>query len=233
MIRLVQIPFSHNCVKVRRALELKDLPYDTLDIRPMDRKPVVASSGQALVPALEDGATRVTESTAILRYLEATYPETPLLPEEPERRAECWLLEDWADRAFMQLSRRLAYWDMLRRPGTIADLWFPEVRGPRRHLMLLASRRILRKRFHLSEKRNIRDEAEAPLLARLALNRLGGRPALFGERFTVADVALAAMAAPLRAATETVRNDPAVCDLLAWGDSVLGPRLARMYRSDA
>jgi glutathione S-transferase len=232
VIRLVQIPFSHNCVKVRCALELKGLPHDTLDIPPADRKAVLASSRQALVPALEDGETRVAESTAILHYLETAYPETPLVPDGLERRAECWLVEDWADGAFMQLSRRLAYWELLRTPGALVRLWFPEVRGPKRRLLSMMSHRVARRRFHLSAKKNVRDEAEAPRLARLALDRLGGRPALFGERFTVADVALASMSAPLRAATQPVRDDPAVRDLLAWGDSVLGPRLSKIYRGD-
>jgi glutathione S-transferase len=113
-MRVIQIPFSHNCVKVRRALELKGLPYETLDVLPMNRAPVVAASGQGLVPVLEDDGGAVADSTAILRHLEAAHPEPSLLPEDPAQHAACWLIEDWVDGAFMKLTRRLAYWQIFK-----------------------------------------------------------------------------------------------------------------------
>jgi glutathione S-transferase len=49
------MPFSHNYIKVRRALELKGLAHETLDIRPQHRRLVIARSAQKMVPALKDG----------------------------------------------------------------------------------------------------------------------------------------------------------------------------------
>ena len=40
-----------------------------------------------LVPVLEDGALTLTQSLAIVEYLEETYPRPPLLPAEPADRA--------------------------------------------------------------------------------------------------------------------------------------------------
>ncbi len=40
-----------------------------------------------LVPVLEDGATTLTQSLAILEYLEETHPKPPLLPAKPDERA--------------------------------------------------------------------------------------------------------------------------------------------------
>jgi len=40
-----------------------------------------------LVPVLEDGATTLTQSLAILEYLEETHPKPPLLPAKPAERA--------------------------------------------------------------------------------------------------------------------------------------------------
>ena len=59
-MRLFQIPFSHNCVKVRRVLDLKGLDYETVNINPALRRDVKRASGQELVPVLVDGghATR-------------------------------------------------------------------------------------------------------------------------------------------------------------------------------
>ncbi len=221
-VRLIQIPFSHNCVKVRRALELKGLPFETLDISPMDRAPVLRASGQPRVPVLVDGGRAITDSTAILLYLEETCPEPPLVPLDPRLRAECLVLEDWADAAFMALTRRLAYWNALRVPDAIESRFFPEARGLSRRVHGIVARRALRRVFHLSEGQNRRDEPEARRLARLAVARLGGKEFLVGDSVTIADVALAAMVRPLRLAAPGVRDAPSVQALLAWSRSILG-----------
>ena len=229
-MRLIQIPFSHNCVKVRRALELKGLAHETLDIAPMDRAAVAAASGQRLVPVLENDGRAIAESTAILRYLEDTFPARPLLPADPAARAECWVLEDWADQAFMAATRRLAYWNTLATPGAIERLFAPQARGLRRLMIGRAARRVLTRRFGLSAERTKRDESEVLRLAALAVERLGGRPVLVGDSLSVADVTLAAMTAPLRAAREPIRTDAAVGRLLSWGGTVLGSRYDALYR---
>ena len=46
---------------------------------------------QALVPTLEDGAHALTQSLAIMEYLEETHPATPLLPKTPHERARVWI----------------------------------------------------------------------------------------------------------------------------------------------
>lgn len=229
MLRLIQIPFSHNCIKVRRALELKGLPYETLDIQPMDRAPVVQSSGQGLVPVLEDGARHIADSTAILRHLEQAYPQPSLLPDDEARRAECWLVEDWADFAFMALTRRLAYWHLINTPGLLEALWFPEARGLKRLLSKRVASRVLKRRFKLSPGQNAKDEAEAPRVAAIALERLGGKPRLFDERVTVADVTLASMSAPLMASAPALREETSVRRLMEWAATILGPEVVALY----
>lgn len=62
---------------------------------PADRSEVVRVSGQALVPVLVDGDTVVSDSTAILEYLEKRFPEPPLYPSDPARRAELRLFLEW------------------------------------------------------------------------------------------------------------------------------------------
>jgi len=46
-----------------------------------------AINPQALVPALEDGGRILTQSLAIMEYLEETHPNPPLLPKDPADRA--------------------------------------------------------------------------------------------------------------------------------------------------
>jgi maleylacetoacetate isomerase len=46
-----------------------------------------AVNPQALVPALEDGGRVLTQSLAIVEYLDEKYPQPPLLPSDPADRA--------------------------------------------------------------------------------------------------------------------------------------------------
>jgi glutathione S-transferase len=228
-IKLIQIPFSHNCVKVRVALELKALPYETQDVAPMDRASVVAASGQGLVPVIVVDGCAIAESTAILLYLEERYPDPALLPKDPAARAECLLLEDWADQAFMAISRRIAYGNVLARPGRLAELFFPGESGPSRWLKERIARRRVAQRFGLSPARHVKDVREAKRLAGLAMARLGGRRFLCGEAPTLADVALATMSAPLSADPDAC-EDPNVRALLAWGEALVPADVHEMYR---
>jgi len=228
-MKLIQIPFSHNCVKVRVALGLKGLAYETLDIAPMDRASVVAASGQGLVPVLLDGPRAIADSTAILLYLEDRHPDPPLVPRDPAARACCLILEDWADQGFMAISRRIAYGNVLARPGRLASLFFPNDPAPARWLKERIARRRVAQRFGLSPARHAKDVVEAKRLAGLAVARLGGRRWLQGESPTIADVALAAMSAPLVADRET-REDEGVRALLTWAAALVPADVLATYR---
>ena len=228
-MKLIQIPFSHNCVKVRVALSFKGLKYETQDIAPMDRASVVAASGQGLVPVLVDHGPAIADSTAILLYLEERHPHPPLLPQEASARAECLILEDWADQAFMALSRRVAYRNVLSRPGKLSSMFFPGDPAPARWIKERIARRVVARRFGLTPAGRVRDVAEAKRLAGLAMARLGGRRWLQGESPTIADVALATMSAPL-AADREAREDGAVRALLAWGQALVPEDALAIYR---
>jgi glutathione S-transferase len=99
-VRLYRIPFSTNVERVALALAYKGLEAEPVEIDPADRGPVVAASGQELVPVLEDDGRIVFDSTRILEYLEERYPDPPLYPHEPARRAECVVLVDWFNRVW-------------------------------------------------------------------------------------------------------------------------------------
>jgi glutathione S-transferase len=230
-MKLLQIPFSHNCVKVRIALERKGIAHEIENIAPMDRSAVFRRSNQGLVPVLEDGDRVISDSTRILLYLEETHPIPSLLPADPARRAECLVLEDWADRALMAVSRRIAYFNVLATTGLLGSMFFPEASGWRRTVLEKVARRRVARRFGISGRRHATDVAEAREAAALAVARLGAGPYLFGAEPTLADLALAAMAAPL-AADPGLRRDPDVRTLLEWGEPIVGPEIAAFYRGE-
>lgn len=100
MLRLYTIPFSTNVQRVALALAHKGIPTDIVSVDPDDRSPVRAITGQDLVPVIDDDGTIVFDSTEILYYLERTYPDPPLLPSDPARRAEVDVFLDWFNRVW-------------------------------------------------------------------------------------------------------------------------------------
>jgi glutathione S-transferase len=222
-MRLLQIPFSHNCVKVRHVLDLKGLPYETVDINPAWRGDVWRASGQMLVPALVDGDRAIAGSTRILLHLEAVEPEPALLPTDPPERAECLLLMDWADATFMALTRRIAYHRVLTGPpGDLGGLFFPGQTERVRSVAGAVAGAMLRLRFGITSKRNRGDAVEARRAAAIAVERLAGAEYLVGDTLTLADITLAAMSAPLQYAAPDVSEDPTVRTLLEWDERILG-----------
>jgi len=84
---------SSAAYRVRIALNLKGLAYRTLPVHLLrdggeqHRPAYRAVSPAGLVPALEDRGHTLTQSLAILEYLEEQYPQTPLLPQGSADRA--------------------------------------------------------------------------------------------------------------------------------------------------
>ena len=77
--------------RVRIALNLKGMPFEleSLDLVKGDQfsDAYRKINPQMVVPALVDGDTVLTQSMAILEYLDETHPEPPLLPSDPAGRA--------------------------------------------------------------------------------------------------------------------------------------------------
>jgi glutathione S-transferase len=99
-LRLYRFPFSTNVERVALALAHKGVEVESVPVDPADRSEVVRISGQELVPVLVDGDTVISDSTAILEHLEQRFPEPPLYPSDPARRAELRLFVDWFNRAW-------------------------------------------------------------------------------------------------------------------------------------
>src|SRR3990167_5924457 len=82
---------SSCCYRVRIALNLKAISYEKIPIHlveGMQHHPEYEIlNPQALVPTLVDNNTILTQSLAIIEYLDECYPEPALLPHTPLARA--------------------------------------------------------------------------------------------------------------------------------------------------
>jgi glutathione S-transferase len=95
MLRLYRAAFSTNVERVALALAHKGIEVESVQITYDDRSPVMEVSGQGLVPVLVDGDEIVPDSVRILRHLERKWPDPPLFPRDPARRAELDVFLDW------------------------------------------------------------------------------------------------------------------------------------------
>jgi glutathione S-transferase len=120
--RLFIIYGSHPCATVERAMQMKGIPYRTVELPPLMHVPIQrALFGRRTVPGLQLDGERISGSRAILRRLEEIQPEPALFPTDPARRAQVEEAERWGDEVLQDLGRRLLWPAMKRSPSAAAS----------------------------------------------------------------------------------------------------------------
>ncbi len=85
---------STACYRVRIALNIKKCTYEKIEVHLVNNGGEQNNSDyrqlnpQGLVPSLEVNGHILTQSMAIIDYLEETYPEPPLLPKDAFHKAD-------------------------------------------------------------------------------------------------------------------------------------------------
>ena len=90
---------SSSSWRVRIALHWKGIPFDAIPVGLLDGEsesdPHLSRNPAGFVPVLEVSPGRfLTESLAILQYLEKTHPDPALLPRDPWLLAKAWALSE-------------------------------------------------------------------------------------------------------------------------------------------
>ncbi|HVN29316.1 MAG TPA: glutathione S-transferase family protein [Candidatus Binataceae bacterium] len=79
--RLFQFATSPFCAKVRKILDYKGLEYELVEVDYLERKELLAASGQIMVPALTlEGGETIVVSERIAMRLEELHSEPTLFP---------------------------------------------------------------------------------------------------------------------------------------------------------
>jgi len=99
VIKLYDFKSSPNCQRVKIVLAEKNLPYDIapIDLRAHEQKTpeYLKLNPYGKVPVLTDDATVLYESLIINEYLDEKYPNPPLMPKDPAKKAKARILVDY------------------------------------------------------------------------------------------------------------------------------------------
>jgi glutathione S-transferase len=202
--RLVTMPFSHFCEKARWALDAAGVDYVEEGHCPgLHRFAVRRAGGGHSVPVLvaEDGKV-LPDSSDIVRFAnEHAAADRKLLPSDARARGEAEALEKELDEGLAPHIRRFVYFHLLPHKAQtfrLFDLRTPRMERVAVRVAFPVLRRFMKRMMKIDSAR----ASESRDRTRQAFDRVGalladGRPFLTGDRFTVADVAFAAFAAPL------------------------------------
>jgi len=108
MLTLYQMEHSPYCDKVRRILRYKGIPFEIQEVSMLDGN---KHSPTGKLPVIDLDGKYLDDSTQIAHALELQFPEPSLIPATPKERAQCHLLEDWADESlyFYEMALHFAF----------------------------------------------------------------------------------------------------------------------------
>ena len=115
-MQLYSGPLSLFSRKVEIALLEKGLPFErvmvpftqTVGYSPKNAN-VLRTNPKGQVPVLIDGELGLYDSTVIIEYLDEAYPQVALFPASAKDRAECRLLDVFADEVMLVPIRALMH----------------------------------------------------------------------------------------------------------------------------
>lgn len=201
MRTLYQMPISHFCEKIRWALDYKQLDYRIHNLLPgFHVRATKKLTGQTSVPILVDGDQIVHGSSRIITYLDQTYPERSLTPEDPRLCQEALDWETYADANIGMQIRLVCYYVLLDHPDLLIPMFTqggPWYGKPLMKWQYPRVSRTIRKYMGITEA----SVAEASLRMCGALEAIEmhreGRELMVGKHFCRADLSIAALLAPL------------------------------------
>ena len=201
---LWHIPVSHYSEKVRWALALKGVEHERKAPPPPAHMAVALATTrgrQKTFPVLQLDGKWIGDSTAIIAALEEAYPEPPLYPAAEAERRRALELEDWFDENLGPGVRLLGWHELTRDRERMERVTARQLPGPLARFPAAAAagaRTFVYLRFGVKSE-DAAEAARGEVLA--ALDRLeqelGTGEYLVGDRFTVADLTVAALFYPL------------------------------------
>lgn len=197
-LTLYRLPGSHYCERVEMLLQLKKVEYARRTLSYREAATLLPhETGADTVPVLKTDDGAVVTWRDAPRWLEERHPEPALYPTEAREREDVSWWEDVADLQLGHVVRRLGFREM--REDADRRRRFFRVKNPVDEARARALLAFFLNRYGSTDWTHQQDvEFMRAFLARVerALDRGDGEH-LVGGRLTAADVAVAALAAPL------------------------------------
>lgn len=201
MIKLYQFPISHFCEKVRWTLDYKNIEYQAINLIPGLHLKITKELGvKSSVPILQDNERIITSSIKIIDYLEQKFPQNQLTPLDKNLKLSALEWELFLDKVVGINTRLSAYHILLKHPKIVKGFFthkgpwygalflffaFPKMVGKMRHLM------------RINDETFIQSKQELHLAADRLFAHYQENEFLVGDSFTRADLAAAALFAPI------------------------------------
>ena len=199
---LVTIGPSHYCEKARWALDRLGIAFREEKHAPVTHFPALMRRRAGFTtPVLVIDGRAIGDSTAILRHLDTLAPpELRLFPDDPAERLQASALESFFDEELAPETRRWVYSWALEDHGLLFTTFDPGLSRREAavfHRFAGVAGWAVRQRLMMGSDARDRSLARIREVFRLVDTMLeDGRTRLVGDRFTVADLALAALGAP-------------------------------------
>jgi glutathione S-transferase len=124
MLELLQFRHSPYNEKVRWVLDLKQVPHLRRSLLPGPHVGVVKKlTGRTATPVLLAEGQAIDGSARIIEWLEARYPDPPMLPGVAVERAEALRIQAWFDDDLTPRIRRTVLDALLQQPGYFAAVF--------------------------------------------------------------------------------------------------------------
>ena len=191
---LYQYWISPYCDKVRRAMTLKGIAWDIVEIPVLPPGKFKHISPTGKFPAVDFGGTIIVDSTDIIRHLDKMVPEPRLIPADPRDRADALILEDWADESLYFFDLTMRSWPQ-NAASFVDDLLHMET-GLKKSIM---GRFIPGALAKVAKTQGLGRKSETQVTAELARHydgldaKLTGRNWLVGDSISIADIAVRTM----------------------------------------
>jgi glutathione S-transferase len=219
---LWHLKVSHYNEKARWALDFKRVPHIRRPAMPGRHAKIAQGLGAgSTFPVLALDGEVIGDSTLIIRELERRYPEPPLYPDDPVDRRRALEIEDFFDEQLGPYLRLLVLEHMLPDPSLLLGAFTPDLSAPRR-LAARATYPLIRRGIARDFGIDRAGVEQAWQRCRRACERfaaeLGPSGYLVGDRFTVADLTVAALLSPVVAPQQfpypqPQRGHPRLADL--------------------
>jgi glutathione S-transferase len=198
---LYQFPISHYCEKIRWAMDYKGLDYKLKNLFPgLHLRTTKKIAAKTYLPILIDQGEQVQNSHVILNYLDEQYPDKPLSPKDPELLGKALEWEKYCDVEIGVHVRRFGYHYLLAEPKTVIPFftqggpWW----GPLFFKLFFSKiEPIMRKVMSIDEAGADKSEVRIQQAIDKLYAEYQQHDFLVGDQFSRADLAAAALLAPL------------------------------------